>query len=98
MNKEEYKKSISDLRERIATINTEIRHVEESYIESNRQFNNGDRIKITSKRNIVRYAYVFKTKISYGDDLKIEAYKEKKDGTPSKVMDCIWSGEKIELA
>lgn len=110
MNKEKYFEKKRKLRQEINDLQTQLRSLEETYIESNSEFLVGEKVKVitpeysfsradkstgkTSKKE--RFAYVNYNKINYLDNVEPILIKEKKDGTPSKIRDYLGRYDVIE--
>ncbi len=80
MEKEKYKFQKQSISEQINYFQNQRRDLDSKYIEENKMFEIGDRI-MDDKQN---FGYVYGFEIDYADDVRPKAYKEKKDGTPSK--------------
>lgn len=80
MDKETYKKKTEYLSQELLSINNEIQAIRERYIEKNKTFEIGDRVK--TKHNDI--GIVFGFDLDWNNDVKPLMYKEKKDGTRSK--------------
>lgn len=80
MDKETYQNKTKYLEQEVKTIENEIQAIREHYIEKNKTFEIGDRVK--TKYNEI--GIVFGFDLDWNGDVKPLMWKEKKDGTPSK--------------
>jgi hypothetical protein len=113
MTKEEFISTHEGLRDQIDSIKESIEATKNHYIETNRKFQDGQKVKITTPdRNMysfsdddysthkgsVRFAYVSGYKVNYSSEVEILLKKAKKDGTMSKVNDGLWRDEVVTAA
>lgn len=96
MIKQEYIDEIKKIAdERISLREREI-EVTKNYIDSNKKFEIGQRVKVVSKdEKNTEFGYISNIKIGYKGELEYEMFKEKKDGKPSRHKLWFWSGYKI---
>lgn len=97
MKKEEYLKTISDIDRRMDELRDERETATNQYIDANKIYSVGERVKVTDKNGVVRFAECSDIKLGYFDKDKFnyEFNKVKKDGKVSSVRDRIWNGETI---
>ena len=89
MTKEEYKKNIKELMEKI----DEVRN---KYISSNARFNIGDKVVKDKGTEGEQVGFVVGYKIgSWNDHISTKCVKCKKDGTPSKVEMFVYSDDDL---
>lgn len=82
-NKQKIKNQITDLRQKLKSL-------ESQYIEANRLFKDGEKVKVTDTSNgNERFAFVNGYKIAFKAKLKPLLKKCKKDGTISQVNDFL---------
>jgi CRISPR/Cas system-associated endonuclease/helicase Cas3 len=79
VNKQEIEDHIRDLRKKLKSLESE-------YIESNRVFKDGEKVRVTNTSNgKEKFAFVYGYEIRFNAKLKPKLKKCKKDGTMSKV-------------
>lgn len=95
MTEQEFRNEKQFLKGRIKTFKDSIELLEKEYIETNKPFKIGDRIRNTTYGD---FGFVNGFELDYNDNIKPIAYKEKKDGTPSKQNMYIYNLDQVELA
>ena len=91
MTKEEYKKAMKELTDKIGDIKKE-------YINSNVKFKIGDKVIKDKGTDREQIGFVNGYKIgSWNSEITVKCVKCKKDGTPSKVEMFVYSVNDIEL-
>lgn len=104
MDKQEYKTKKEQILESIAALKREKERLDSEYIESNRVFNDGEKVLVRTKehpywkaggsepsgmvKEETRYAFIKRYEIICDDVVPVLS-KCKKDGTMSKVRDCL---------
>lgn len=88
----EEKKKIND--ELIILRNRETELIKK-YIDSNKEFEVGEKVKVTSEKGVIEFGFISKVKLNYSSQIKYEVVKEKKDGTPSQHKLYVWYSSKI---
>lgn len=95
MTVEEYKLQKSIIAEQKAALIDEEKRIEIQFIESNKIFDIGDKVKLTHKNGKIEIGFVSKLSV-YFDRVRYDFVKEKKDGTMSQIKLYDWSDDKIE--
>ena len=86
MTKLEYIENKKKIEDQIRDLRQQLRSLESEYIESNRLFKDGEKVKVTNTSNgKERFAFVYGYTIRSNYKLKSNLKKCKKDGTMSKV-------------
>jgi hypothetical protein len=96
MTKDSFKIEKGLILNQINDLKNSLRTLEGRYIESCREFKNGDMVLIINSNGGSREGVVVGYEVNYLDELKPIIKKIKKDGTPSNVRIHIWFNEKIE--
>lgn len=106
MTKEEYLKELEILNNIIKKANESIMLLRDKYIEANKEFEIGEKVKIITptKRDwddkIIpqkeRFGIVYGYKLSYQNNINYLICKPKTDGGMSKINDTVWDREIIE--
>ena len=65
------------------------------YIDSNKEFEVGEKVKVTSEKGVIEFGFISKVKLNYSSQIEYEVVKEKKDGTPSQHKLYVWYSSKI---
>jgi len=90
ITKEEYLTKSTELRKRKLEIETELRELEENYINSNLEYLMGDKLEIF-RDGVTTGTFGFVRDMStHNGDIIPRLYKCKKDGTPSKHEYYLW--------
>lgn len=84
MNKDLFTKEINDILTQIRDLRLKKTELIENYIRENKQYELGERVKVTSFRGIVSFGYVTNIRVDSRNEIDYSLVKEKKDGTPSK--------------
>lgn len=98
MTQEEYTKKDSEIDEQMAALRKKRIALREKYIEDNKPFPIGSKVRVFDKsNNSVQYGFVVGYELSYYDNKILPKVKKmKKDGTMSQVNMCIWSCMSVE--
>lgn len=99
MNLEQYKKRDAELQQQIINLQAEKKALRNEYVQENAplKLEPGDRIKVTSSSNEVKYAY-FVNFYLYSNDIRVNAVVEKKDGSKGVKTQYISQWDKVEKA
>lgn len=65
------------------------------YIDSNKEFEIGEKVKVTHIGGEIEFGFISKVKLNYSSQIEYEVVKEKKDGTPSQHKLFMWYNCKI---
>lgn len=84
MNKDLFTKERNDILTQIRDLRLKETELLENYIRENKQYEIGERVKVTNSRGIVSFGYVTNIKVDSRNEIDYSLVKEKKDGTPSK--------------
>ena len=95
MTIEEFKLQKAIVKEKIENLNNELKRVEQQFIDSNKEFDIGDKVKITRRGNMVEIGFICSFSIEF-DHIRYYCKKEKKDGTMSNINLYVWFEDKIE--
>lgn len=95
MEKEAFLENRKFIESEIEKMKTLKKELEAEYVECNKRFNLGDRIK---KVRGQEFGYITGFKIDWHGNIAEHAVKEKKDGTPSKHSMFIYQSSEIESA
>ena len=98
MTEKEYIKKDSEIDEQMAALRKKRIALREKYIEDNKPFPIGSKVRVFDKsNNSVQYGFVVGYELSYYDNKILPKVKKmKKDGTMSQVNMCIWSCMSVE--
>lgn len=99
MNKIEFENQIREKESQIQALRDDIKNIKNEYIESNREFKDGDIVRVYkgSGSNNYALAFVVGYEISWNSDLRPILKKMKKDGTQSQHGIFVWISDRIEL-
>ena len=95
MTIEEFKLQKAIVKEKIENLNNELKRVEQQFIDSNKEFDIGDKVKITHVNGKEEFAFVSNIIVSYMDKVDYNFKKIKKDGTMSSINIYDWFEDKI---
>ena len=95
MTIEEYKLQKQIIAEQISALKVEGERIDRQFINSNKVFDVGDKVKLTHRNGKVEIGFVSKLSIGF-DRVRYEFAKEKKDGTMSQIKLYDWYDDKIE--
>ena len=84
MNKDLFTQERNSILTQIRDLRTKEYELIDKYIKDNKQYEIGERVKVTNFRGIVSFGYVTNIKIDSRNEIDYSLVKEKKDGTPSK--------------
>jgi hypothetical protein len=92
MTKSEYIKNKQKIEDQIRDLRQKLKYLKSEYIEANRIFKDGEKVKVTNATNSKeKFAFVYGYTVdSFSNDLVPKIKRCKKDGTMSKVNDYLW--------
>lgn len=99
MNKIEFENQIKEKESQIQALRDDIKNIKNEYIEANREFKDGDIVRVYSKVSSQDYelGFIDGYEISYGNKVMPIVSKMKKDGTKSKHRFYVWQTYRYEL-
>lgn len=96
MNKEQFTLETLNLDNQIKELSIKKERIKLDYIEANRPFEIGDKIKATRTNGEESFGFVTGFIVGYRNEIEIKAVKCKKDGTPSFYEMYIYDYSKLE--
>jgi len=97
MTKETFVRQKVELNGKIDELRQVINKLKAEYIEANKPFNLGDKVKVIKGKS-VEFGVVTGFEIRYSNSVECVLNKLKKDGTQSQIKLYVWGAEKIELS
>ena len=96
MTKEEYSNKLTELESQIGQIRAEISELKYKYIQANKMFEKGDKVRVIHGSNPVLYGFVGDHEIHWDGAVRPVIFKMKKDGTESMQKLFAWTTDIIE--
>jgi len=98
MKKEQLNEILEKENEIIKLSHERISKAKKHYLSKNSPFKIGEKVKITSKNNLIQFGFIHDHRITYSNTIEPIIAGIKKDGSQSSRKIFIWGNEKIEKA